>query len=1079
MTSKTLAVLESLGVIAVEVDQHGTITAWTGGFRELTGQSPAGLRGRPLWEFAAPDDREGLRRALTDTASDRRSRRVDAVAGEGASRRRLAWSCSVAARDGPESIIVWGVDGTVPAESPVAPAASARHREPAARERELSAIYEAVPGIVFYVAVEPDGEFRFVSMSHSGLVATGLTREQFAGALVRDVIPPPSRDLVLNHYRDAIRSGQTVRWREVSVYPAGRKVGEVAVTPLYDASGRATHLVGVVHDITARERLEEALRQREERLAFLLKLNDALRPLSDPVEMQDVTLRLLGEHLHVNRVCYATIDGEEFIVTRSYDAGVPPFRSRGPLAAFGEALLERYRRGESVAVTDVRTDPRFADAERANLLAYEIVAFAGVMLRKEGRWRASLGVHSVTSRSWTDDEIALIEETAERMWSAAERARTEAALREREQRLRLALEASAAGSWTRDASASHVDWDEGFRRLYGFPPDAPATLDAWLGRVHPDDRAKVLDLIDEIRRPTNDTWDTVFRIVRPDGTIAWIQSVGRVERNHAGEITRLGGLELDVTAQRQAEAAQQARRDEEHNRELRLLLETAAQGIVSVDAHGTILMANRALETMFGWEPGALNGQSIERLVPRSLRDVHAAHRTGYLAAPHPGPMERDRELVGERRDGSTFPIEVSLNHIATPDGGHAIAFVTDITERRRAAGALRDRTAELEHRSAQLSRLASDLTLAEQRAREELAKTLHDGLQQLLVVAAMHLEHQMNRESPRGTLAAQLVQTKSLLDEAIAAARSLSVELSPPLLQSAGLPTALTWLADWNRRKYGLDVHVSADPSADSTRKDVRTLLFESVRELLFNVVKHARVDHVAVNLARDANDMLCVTVADQGIGFDPVGLVDRTKAGHVGWGLFSIRERLTLLGGRFEIESAPARGTKFRLIAPGSTLQGSVTESPSSGAVSGTPARTAADVASGRTLRIVIVDDHNAVREALRGLLQGRPEFHVVGEAANGLEAIAKARALRPDVVLMDVSMPEMDGVEATRHIRALLPAVQVLGLSMYSRTEDPHAIEQAGAAAFFTKGVETQRMIDHLLDLHGAIASGQPVG
>src|SRR5215467_1341711 len=126
-----------------------------------------------------------------------------------------------------------------------------------AREQELSAIYENVPGIVFYVSVEPDGEFRFSSVSRDFLAATGLGREQVVGSLVRDVIPPPSRDMVLNRYREAIRSGQPVRWEEKSVYPAGQKYAEVAVTPLYDASGLATHLIGIVHDLTERKRLEE------------------------------------------------------------------------------------------------------------------------------------------------------------------------------------------------------------------------------------------------------------------------------------------------------------------------------------------------------------------------------------------------------------------------------------------------------------------------------------------------------------------------------------------------------------------------------------------------------------------------------------------------------------------------------------------------------------------------------------------------------------------------------------------------------------------------------------------------------
>src|SRR5213593_3637039 len=161
-------------------------------------------------------------------------------------------------------------------------------------EGELSAIYENVPGILFYIAVEPDGEFRFLSISDAWLVATGLTREQVVGALVRDIIPSPSREMVLNHYREAILTGQTERWEEISVYPAGRRYGEVAVTPLYDANGVATHLIGIVHDITERKRLEESHREDEERQAFLLRLADALRPLSDPLDVQEVAARLLG-----------------------------------------------------------------------------------------------------------------------------------------------------------------------------------------------------------------------------------------------------------------------------------------------------------------------------------------------------------------------------------------------------------------------------------------------------------------------------------------------------------------------------------------------------------------------------------------------------------------------------------------------------------------------------------------------------------------------------------------------------------------------------------------------------------------
>lgn len=821
------------------------------------------------------------------------------------------------------------------------------------------------------------------------------------------------------------------------------------------------------------------LRESPARLAFLLQLNDALRPLSDPSEVQATAARLVGEHLRVNRAGYAEIHDREYVIRREYVSGVAPLVGHGPVGTFGAALRELYRRGEPVIVTNVATDPRFTDPERTTMHARQIAAFVGVTLLKGGRIVAAFGVNHASPREWTAMEVELIRDVAERTWDAVERTRAEATLREREQRLRLALEASAGGSWTWMVSSNQLDWDYGFRERYGFSADEPASFDGWLSRVCEEDRPQVLRLLDDILRIDGvDTWDNTFRVLRPDGTQVWMQSRGRAERDPDGSVRLLTGLELDITQHRRSEEEFQARRDEERERELRLLLETAKQGIVSVDASGTIVTANRAMEKMFGWAPGELIGQALDRLVPTALRETHARHRAEYFKAPYPRLMGSDRDLIGERKDGTTFPIEVSLNHVATPGGEHAYAFVTDITERRRADAALQERTAQLEQRTAQLSQLASDLTLAEHHAREQLSKTLHDGLQQLLVVAAMNLDQQAKRDAHRGVASPELlVLAKTHLNEAINAARSLSFELSPPVLEGSGLPGALRWLADWARNKYGLEVVVSADPKANSDRKDVRTLLFESVRELLFNAVKHAQVDRATVELTRDRDGLLCITVSDRGVGFDAAKLLDRVT-GRFGWGLFSIRERLTLLGGRFEVDSKPGDGARFRLIAPGAVADDvpSVADHTQPVLSKRGPRRT---VTGPNALRIMIVDDHSAVRRILRELLSERPEFRTVGFASNGVEAITQARALRPDVILMDVAMPEMDGVEATRRIRAELPFIQILGLSMQPRTQELHAIEKAGASAFFTKGVDTQRLLDELLEIHAAIIGAMPDG
>ena len=220
---------------------------------------------------------------------------------------------------------------------------------------------------------------------------------------------------------------------------------------------------------------------------FLVALNERLRPLRDPVEIQEVVVRLVGDHLQASRVNYAQIEGDEFVVVRWYAPTVAPFAVRGHVARFGRAIVDACRRGETVVVSDVKTDPRFMDAERAQLLADEIEAFVSVPITKQGRWVATFGVQSTTPRTWTRDEIALVELTSERTWGAGERARAEEA-----------LEAAAGGCWTWVVATNRVDWDKQFRLLYGFAADEPATPEGWITRVHEDDRPQLLALRKEM-----------------------------------------------------------------------------------------------------------------------------------------------------------------------------------------------------------------------------------------------------------------------------------------------------------------------------------------------------------------------------------------------------------------------------------------------------------------------------------------------------------------------------------------------------------------------------------------------------
>src|SRR5262249_27822553 len=135
-----------------------------------------------------------------------------------------------------------------------------------------------------------------------------------------------------------------------------------------------------------------------------------------------------------------------------------------------------------------------------------------------------------------------------------EHVRVKRTLQEREQRLSLALDASGGGSWTWDAGTGRVDWDDRFRKLYGFTPEEPASAEAWPSRVHEEDRPRVLAVLDEVLGAAKrNSWDNTFRIIRPDGTVAWIESRGRAARDANGQIVRLTGLDMDVTERRRDE----------------------------------------------------------------------------------------------------------------------------------------------------------------------------------------------------------------------------------------------------------------------------------------------------------------------------------------------------------------------------------------------------------------------------------------------------------------------------------------------------------------------------------------------
>mgnify|MGYP005842001721 CR=1 FL=1 len=472
------------------------------------------------------------------------------------------------------------------------------------------------------------------------------------------------------------------------------------------------------------------------------------------------------------------------------------------------------------------------------------------------------------------------------------------------------------------------------------------------------------------------------------------------------------------------------------------VVEGMRDALLVMDAENHIVDLNENAVEVLGRPRAACIGVPVSDLIPASAELLHT--RTA---------QEEDIELLLEPR-GARHCYEVRSSALYDGRGRLTgrLAVLRDVTLQRRAEQEREALLREVERRAQQLSALASELTQAEERERRRLAQTLHDHLQQLLVGAKMHAIALRNQVDDQ-RFAVALQQVVALLDQSLAASRALTVELSPPVLHEGTLAQALSWLAQWVHERHGLEVAIRLDPHAEPAGDDVRILLFQAARELLFNVVKHAQVERAYLGMRIVDHTTLELVVADEGVGFDASPANDALIAPS-GFGLFSIRERLQLLGGRMEVVSSPKRGTRVTLYAP-------ATPSPVAVPVA-EPAQPAAPVASGGDVRVLLVDDHRTVREGLAALLRDEQGIRVVGEATNGPMALELAARLRPDVVVMDVTLPGMSGIEATRRLRERWPEMRVVGLSAHAQPDIAGAMRAAGAVTYLDKGGPAEALI-----------------
>ena len=417
----------------------------------------------------------------------------------------------------------------------------------------------------------------------------------------------------------------------------------------------------------------------------------------------------------------------------------------------------------------------------------------------------------------------------------------------------------------------------------------------WRDRIHPDDRDRVLAEVEHCRR-TGEPRLSEYRLRHRNGQELWVHDEARIVRDAHGQSLFLQGIMRDVTQQKLAEANLHA-----SARQWQTTFDSIIDCVALIGLDRHVLKCNQAMADLVGRSP--------EDVVGRLCDELLACPWAGNDGCPVSRMQQtRHRECVLRAMDDRWFSISADplLDETGRPVG--AVHILRDVTEQKQAEQRIHEYQRDLRS-------LASQLSLTEERERRRIAGALHDQIGQTLALSKIKLGA-LRKLATNEELALAVDELRELIGESIDYTRTLVFDLSPPILYEMGLGPALERLAENVHRRYRLRTEFVDDGQPKPLADDVRVVLFQSGRELLMNVVKHANADHAKVTVRREDSDIL-VTVQDEGVGFDP-GETRLHARRDGGFGLFHIRERLDHLGGRFDLWSRPGKGTVATLVAP-----------------------------------------------------------------------------------------------------------------------------------------------------------------
>ncbi len=324
---------------------------------------------------------------------------------------------------------------------------------------------------------------------------------------------------------------------------------------------------------------------------------------------------------------------------------------------------------------------------------------------------------------------------------------------------------------------------------------------------------------------------------------------------------------------------------------LRAILETAVEGIITIDERGIIESFNPAAERIFGYRAKEVIGKNVSVLMPSPHREQHDTYLGNYLHTGHAKIIGIGREIVARRKNGTVFPMDLSVSEVRLADRRLFTGFIRDITERKR---------------------LEKEILEISEREQRRIGHDLHDGLCQHLAgieLMSQVLEQKLARRSKAA--AARASDIAKNVREAIGHTRLLARGLSPVTLESEGLMSALQELALSTEKIFRVTCRFDCDPPVLVSDFPAATHLFRLAQEAVSNALKHGQAKRILIRLKEERGQMI-LSVIDNGSGFSP----QRPKS--KGMGLRIMQSRAGMIGGTLAIERNAAGGTSVTVRTP-----------------------------------------------------------------------------------------------------------------------------------------------------------------